>query len=119
MSDTSAVNDVSHDTVTEAAAAGDQAVECDDDENKCTSAAAESLPSTVAPEVDDSPSLNNVSQLSPPADDDTPISSSESSSTDNSPTHSVSADPDTNSAVTLPTDAETNVSSTDPVAASD
>lgn len=109
------------DTVAEdeaATVAAEQGVKCDDeDESRSTSDVADSWPAAVSPEVSDSPmqpSTDVDHQSASPAED-TPVASSEPSS----PTHSDEAKVDSNSAISLPPDAETTAASTDPVAAGD
>jgi len=97
------------------AAAAERVVKCDDDESQSTSDVADSLPTAVSPEVNDSatqPSTDIDHQSASPADD-TPVASSEPSS----PSHSDEAEADSNSAISLPPGAETTAASTDPVAA--
>ena len=111
------VSVASCDTGTEAAAA-EQAVKCDEeDESRSTSDVADALPAAVMAEVHDSPSHPSTDtdhQTASPAED-TPVESSEPSS----PTHSDEVEVDSNSVVSLPPAVETDVASTDPVAAGD
>ena len=115
-SDTSAVAVESCDTGTEAAVA-EQAVKCNDDEDRSTSDVAELLPAAVVSEVHDSPShaTTDTDQQSASPAENTPVTSSEPDSTSASPTPSDHAEANSDSAVSLPTDADTNLPSTDPV----
>ena len=120
-SDTAADGDISCGTEP----AGDaSAVKCDDNDNdtqlstSTTSTDAESLPPEAAPEVHSSPSHHSSDmnpQPSSPADA-VPVTCSEPSTTDTSPTYSDTAEGNSNSAVSLPTDTQNDLSSTEPAA---
>jgi len=113
-SDSAADGDIS--CATEAA--GDaSAMKCDDSDTQLsTSTGAESLPPGADPEVHSSPSHQSTDvdpQTSSPADA-IPVTCSEPSITDTSTPHSDTAEDNSNSAVSLPTDTQHD---TEPAAA--